>query len=163
MLGGMPPSSLTLAWRANCRATLELFESIPPEGLEVRYSPRTRTVAAQFIHIHYVRVKNLEERGPPGGGHVAALDPKADPSTREIVHALRRSGRAMEAVFEDCAASGRVRRWSGPPETYLGYHCAHEAHHRGLVLVSLRLAGVRLPQGVRYGLWSLWRKDPWAG
>ena len=155
----MAESDLTRAWRTNARITLELLEAIPEEGLEARYSPRTRTVAAQFAHLHYVRVRNLDERGPrESKGKVAAFENRAQPTHRQLVRALQASGRAMTGLFESFAREGKVKSWGEPPESYLGYHCAHEAHHRGLVIVSLRLSGIKLANELRYSLWSRWRK-----
>ena len=155
----MPLSNLTRAWRTNCQVTLELLEAIPREGLEASYSPRTRTVAAQFAHIHYVRVKNLDERGPKEGkGKIAAFERNAQPTKPQLVKALKASGKAMEKLFEAFAKEGKVKSFAEAPESYLGYHCAHEAHHRGLVLVSLRMAGVKLPDELKYSLWYRWRK-----
>ena len=39
-----------------------LLGQLPKESLEDRYAPRTRTVAAQFAHMHNVRLR-MERQG----------------------------------------------------------------------------------------------------
>lgn len=56
-------SDLIRAWRKSCQVTQMLLDAIPAAHLGDQYSKRTRTVAAQFAHIHYVRVRNLDFRG----------------------------------------------------------------------------------------------------
>ena len=150
----MSHGELTEAWRVNAGLTLSLLSSIPPAALADRYSPKTRTVASQFAHIHNVRVSQLENRGGDVEG-LASYARGAEPKKRELTAALKASGAAITKLLESIEAEGKVKSWSGrPPATYLGYLVSHESHHRGLVLVSLRAGGHKLPTDVTYGLWG---------
>ena len=52
--------------------------AIPEEAFDDRYASRTRTVVSQFMHVHYVRVKNLQNRGKEFLGDLARqLQPPA--------------------------------------------------------------------------------------
>ncbi len=64
-------------------------------------------------------------------------------------------------LLDHVQAEGRVKSWHGPPESFYGYLVAHEAHHRGLVMVSLRASGTKLGKELTYGLWQAWnmRRD----
>jgi len=70
------------------------------------------------------------------------------------------------AAFETPAAeflqlfegSMTVPNWKGPPATFLAYLAAHEAHHRGLAIVAIRVSGHKLPEAVIYGQWDGGRK-----
>ncbi len=152
------PSDLAVAWRLNHESNTLLFKAIPAAGLACRYSPRTRTVAAQFAHVHNVRVYHLEKRAGDLAAGLAAFARGAEPSRRELSVALGASYKAMAKFLDQVAEAGRVKSWNGPPATFLGYLCAHEAHHRGLILVSLRIGGVKLPKEVAYNLWYWSRK-----
>ena len=120
--------------------------------------PRTRTVAAQFKHVNWVRVRNLQERGKEFLGDNEQFEKDAEPSKAELIDALERSGAALAELLEAITERGKVKSWAGPPESYLGYLIAHEAHHRALAIVALRFGGHKLPQTVTYGLWGSWRK-----
>jgi uncharacterized damage-inducible protein DinB len=65
----------------------------------------------------------------------------------------------VASLLAECEGKGRVASWKGPVETFLAYLVAHEAHHRGLVLASLRIAGLKAPPEVVYGLWEAWGRE----
>ncbi|MFQ5654060.1 MAG: DinB family protein [Planctomycetota bacterium] len=150
-------STLAATWRTSNEVTLALLAAIPREALADRYSERTRTVAAQFAHIHYLRVRNLKQRGPAFLGELHDFPRGAQPGKGELQSALEASGSAIAELLKHCEATGSVKSWGGnPPATYLSYLVAHEAHHRALAIVSLRLSGHKLPQSALIGLWSSW-------
>ncbi|MEM1449481.1 MAG: DinB family protein [Planctomycetota bacterium] len=153
--------SLALVWRTSADLTLRTLRELSADQLTSRYSPRTRTAVSQFAHIHYVRVKNLESRGGPDMvGDLVPFERGAEPSKRDLERALVGSGRAMERLVAAVEEAGKVKSWGGrPPETWVAYHVAHEAHHRALALVSLRLSGHKVPEPLKYGLWDAWRKS----
>jgi len=152
-------SDLASAWRAAHQVTLDFFAAIPAAALADRYSPRTRTVAAQFIHIHYVRVKNLEKRGKEFLDDLAPFTKDDEPTKAELLAALKTSGAALGRLFDQIDGAGEVKSWSGaPPSSFLAYHVAHEAHHRALASVALRSGGHRLSSDASYGIWYTWRK-----
>ncbi len=70
---------------------------------------------------------------------------------------MKASEKAIARFLEECEASGKVKKWTGSPPTFLGYLIAHEAHHRGLAMVAMRLSSHKLPQRVVYGQWQ-WGK-----
>ncbi|TDJ79697.1 MAG: hypothetical protein E2O39_00440 [Planctomycetota bacterium] len=152
-------SDLIRTWRKSGQITLMLLDAIPAAQLGDRYSKRTRTVAAQFAHIHYVRVRNLDLRGGPDLlGDLTAFEKGAQPGKGELRKALKASGRAMEKLLETAESAGKVRGWKGTLASYVAYHTAHEAHHRALAIVCMRLSGYKLPQESVYGIWDAWRK-----
>ncbi|MFQ5638504.1 MAG: hypothetical protein ACE5IR_10970 [bacterium] len=67
-------SQLVEAWRMNNEANLYLLDNIASEYLEDSYSARTRTVAAQFAHIHNVRLRWLNHAAPNLVGDVKEAD-----------------------------------------------------------------------------------------
>ncbi|NUN53694.1 MAG: DinB family protein, partial [Planctomycetaceae bacterium] len=127
-------------------------------ALEARYAPRTRSVAAQFAHMHSVRTYHLEAFGKRPIGSLASFPRGAEPARKEIRAALAASAEALAGALAEAAAKGKVPSWKGTPASWLAYFCAHEAHHRGLALAALRVAGVKVPKEVVYGLWEGWGK-----
>jgi len=159
-MSGDASGPLTGAWRTNAAITRELLDAIPAAHLADRYSERTRTVGAQFAHLHYVRVKNLKERGGAGFvGELDAFERGAEPGKRELRRALDASGEAMARLVASFEEAGAVRAWGGNTfASYVSYLIAHEAHHRALAIVSLRLSGHKLPPELTNGLWYSWRR-----
>lgn len=151
---------LTATWKIADQITQRFLRGIPAKALDAQYAPRTRTVAAQFAHIHYLRVKNLETRGGPEFvGSLECFPRGAQPKKTELEKALKASGLAMGRLVEKFETEGKVKSFSrSTPTAYLAYHVAHEAHHRALAIVALRVAGHKLPAEVKYDLWYAWRK-----
>lgn len=154
-------------WRTSNRVTVFLVEHLPPElwGSAVPGAPR-RTVRMIAGHLHNARrmwIKTLgQELGVPVPGSVdrRRVGPKA------LVPALERSSRGILRLL----ALGYDRGGSLPMvSTYiwrnlpldvghvLAYFVAHEAHHRGQIVLVARQLGYRLPPAVTTGLWQ-WTK-----
>ena len=148
-------SDLLDAWRMSNEVNLYLLGKIPPGALGDAYGSRTRSVAAQFAHIHAVRLRWLEHASPTHARGLAKL-PK-EPTKAQLKAGLQKSAKAIERFLEDSEASGKVKSWKGGPTTFLGYLVAHEAHHRALAMVAMRVAGRKLGDEVVYGLWD-WGK-----
>lgn len=151
-------AQLAAAWRVCHGITLAFLDEIPEAALTARYSPKTRTVASQFAHIHYVRVRNLETRGKPFLGDLESFPRGAEPAKRELAKALKGSGAALTKLLDECEEKGAVKSWSGPPSTYLGYLVAHETYHRALAVVAMRLSGHKLTPSLTQELWYDWRR-----
>jgi uncharacterized damage-inducible protein DinB len=156
-------SHLVEAWRMSNEANLFLLENIPDEYLTDSYSPRTRTVAAQFAHIHNVRLRWLNHAAPKLTGEVKSFPKGVQPAKAELIAALQASEEIIAAYLEQCESAGEVKYWNGPPATFLSYLVAHEAHHRGLAMVAMRISGHKLPQKVVYGLWDWGKKRSLRG
>lgn len=150
-------SQLVEAWLMSNEANVYLLGNIPSAYLSDRYSARTRTVAAQFAHMHNVRVRWIEQLAPKNIGSIKGFPKGAEPSKTELQRALRASEKVVATFLRDADAAGKVKSWKGSPATFLAYLVAHEAHHRGLAIVAMRIAGHKIPQEVIYGQWD-WGK-----
>lgn len=149
---------LVEAWRINHEVNRTFLDGLPDEALLDRYSAKTRTIAAQFAHLHGVRVMHLEKRSRPHAAGLSSFPRGASPTRDELTAALDASTAAIAAMLGECEEAGRVKSWPGAPASFLGYLCAHEAHHRALAVVALRIAGRKIPDAVKYGLWGAWSR-----
>lgn len=146
------------AWQMSNRANLYLLDHIPEAHFDDRYSPRTRTVRKQFAHIHNVRLKWLSHAAPKLVGDLTSFGRKEEPGKDALRAALVASEAPVAAFLEASEAAGKVRNWNSSPASFLSYLVAHEAHHRGLVMVCLRACDHKLPQEVVYGVWDWGKK-----
>jgi len=108
--------------------------------------------------MHNVRLRWLKHSAPTLTGNATAFPRGADPTKKQLKDALRASEKLVALFLEECDATGAVKRWAGSPATFLSYLVAHEAHHRGLVMVALRMSGRKLSQETVYGQWQ-WGKQ----
>jgi len=155
--------SLIAAWRTNCRATVLLVEHLPAEiwDAPVPGVPR-RTVRTIAAHLHNARSRWLKTLGREHGIPVPPLVDLRRVSRRSLLSALRRSAGAMEQLLESGMASGEVPPtkayvWRNLPLDVghvLAYFVAHEAHHRGQIVMVARQLGHRLPPEIVNGIWQ---------
>ena len=148
------------AWHINQRANQLLLDAIDDESLTATLSKRGgRSVARQFAHLHDNRVFQLEKRAPAHAEGLARFAakgaPKTDPDRRALVRALERSSKRVEAWFRAAhAGKPRTRLQKRGLVPTLGYLIAHEAHHRGNVMLTLKECGRPVDKAVRDGIWN---------
>ncbi len=155
---------LLAAWNTNSRVTAFLVERIPaPLWRATIPGIPTRSIRSVAAHLHNARcswVKTL------GREHGIALPRRVDQRTvtpRQLLAALERSSRGIAALLEQGKSCGgqvppsKTYVWRNLPldvEHVLTYFVAHEAHHRGQIVMAARQLGYRLPNSVTAGLWQ---------
>jgi uncharacterized damage-inducible protein DinB len=158
-------ATLLTAWRTNSRVTAYLIEHVPAALWDVPLpgAPR-RTVRMIAGHVHNARCMWLKTLGQEYGIAVPALVDRRKVTRRELLSALKRSSRGIEALLAlGIAAGGQVPPskayvWRNLPldvPHVLTYFVAHEGHHRGQIVMLARQLGHRLPSSISDGLW-LW-------
>jgi uncharacterized damage-inducible protein DinB len=146
--------------------TIEFLLALPPAvwPLEIPGVPR-RTVRDIMAHLHNARCRWIKTLGREHG--IAAPPPvdRRRVTQRQLAAALKRSSAGMEALLELAEASGGNvppskgyvwRNLSLDVDHVLTYFVAHEAHHRGQIVMAARQGGLRLPPAVIGRLWW-WR------
>ena len=153
--------ALIAAWRTNNRVTTYLIENLPAElwsqnvpGMQRR---TVRTIAA---HIHNARcmwIKSL------GARHGVAVPERVDirrARQSEVTRALARSSKGIIALIRLGAEHGGSvppAYWQNFPTDlvhFLNYFVAHEAHHRGQLILIARQLGHRVPKQIVDGVWQ---------
>lgn len=166
---GVPDLRATVlaAWRTNDRVTTSLIHQLPLKlwRSSVPGEPH-RTVCSIAAHFHNSRRGWIRTLGAPHGVPVPDRVDQHRVTRRELVAALRTSGRGIASLLELGFAAGgavpatRVYVWRNLPLDVghvLAYFVAHEGHHRGQIIMIARQLGQRLPRSTTDGLW--W----WAG
>ena len=159
-----PGGAIIAAWRTNNRATTYLVEQLPSAVWSRQVPGISRlTVGMIAAHIHNSRCSWIRSLGARHGVKVPRLVDAHRVRPKELVRALSRSSTGMIALIDlGVARGGRVPRatWQNFPtdlEHFLTYFAAHEAHHRGQLILVARQLGHRLPRAVAGGVWQ-WTK-----
>jgi uncharacterized damage-inducible protein DinB len=161
-------ASILSAWQTSNRITIGLVEQLPNElwSAAIPGVPQ-RTVRIIAAHLHNSRCSWIKTLGLEHGVTVPARVDRRMVSRRQLVAALKRSGLGMEALLELGFAGGGVlppskryvwRNLSLDVGHVLTYFVAHEAHHRGQIIMVARQLDQRLPATVTGGLWW-WRSS----
>jgi len=165
--GELQPS-LVGAWRTNNRVTIDFIQQLPPPlwDLAVPAVP-SRTIRAIAAHVHNARCSWVKTLGREHGITAPGRVDHHRVTARQLAAALRLSGTGIEALLTlGLAAGGRVppskgyvwRNLSLDVGHVLTYFVAHEAHHRGQIIMMARQSGHRLPRTTTDGLWQ-WKMD----
>jgi uncharacterized damage-inducible protein DinB len=156
--------SILDTWRTTNRVTVFFVERLPT-GLWTSAVPGAPRRSIRMIagHIHNARCMWLKTLGREQGIAVPRSVDRHRVGRKELARALNRSGRGILRLL----ALGCERGGSIPiPSTYiwrnlpldvghvLAYFVAHEAHHRGQIVLAARELGYRLPLDVTSGIWQ---------
>jgi uncharacterized damage-inducible protein DinB len=152
------------AWRTTNRVTVFFVERLPP-GLwasPVPGAPR-RTIRMIAGHLHNARCMWLKTLGRENGIAVPRSVDRHRVGQKELARALDRSSRGILRLLTlGLDRGGKVPApasyvWRNLPLDVghvLAYFVAHEAHHRGQIVLAARELGYRLPANVTNGVWQ---------
>jgi uncharacterized damage-inducible protein DinB len=144
------------AWNTNNRINLFLIDKISAAGMKSTLSKRGgRDVAGQFAHMHNTRVWHLEKRAKDLSVGLVKFETKTSPSKVALKKALKASCDAVGKLITDLHDGKPKRRGfkKGLPAT-LAYFVAHESHHRGSILLTLKECGHKLDSPSAYAIWD---------
>lgn len=146
-------------WFINHRTNLKLIGQLNQEALGMTTSKRGGgTVGHQLAHLYNVRYWKMEKINKSlirDLSTIQAEDPKTIAMLKEC-HTVSANliGEVLKAGIENGGVVKSSKRGVVP---LLGYFIHHEAHHRGNILLTLKLCGFKLNNDLKYGIWE-WNK-----
>ncbi len=156
-----PHTGLIDAWRTNNLITTYLVARMPVEIWAVRVPGEPqRTIRSIAAHLHNARCRWVKALGSAHGIAPPAMVDLRRVTPPQLVRALERSSDAIIQLMElGLERGGKVppSAWQNFPTDlphFLAYFVAHEAHHRGQLIMLARQTGHRLPRDVSDGVWQ---------
>lgn len=154
------------AWKTTNRTTVYLLENIPAElwRAQIPGAPR-RTIGMLACHLHNSRCNWIKQIGKGQALKTPLRVDQHRAGCEEVIHALHESSKAMlkllSATFDNNDKLPTTPAWLNFPNDaahFLAYFVAHEAHHRGQIILSARQLNHRLPAEVTNGVWQWTRR-----
>jgi uncharacterized damage-inducible protein DinB len=146
-------ADLTDTWRINENIHQYLIDNLTDEAWTAKPpGGKGRNIAAIFAHIHNVRLMWVK-----AAAKGSALPEKAEArelSREDAKRALRESAAAVAKILSQGFSTGKVSGFPPSAAAFLGYMLAHDAHHRGQVMMLARQAGHPVTPQVGFGLWE---------
>ena len=159
---------------ANDRMNQLLIEHLDPAAWTAKPPGKARTIAAIFTHMHNVRTKWIRLTAPHLGIPAQLNRARCTPQQARtgLAESAARCGEMLaEALGGSMGKVKMFRRDALAPAWPVGmemvfYMLAHEAHHRGQVILLAGQLGFPLPYKASDGIWNwerLWTECGWPG
>jgi uncharacterized damage-inducible protein DinB len=150
---------LVETWEINNRVNLMLLDGLSQEALETSLSSRGgRTVGQQLAHVLTVRRSKLEKANKALVAGLPEVTRDDGHDKAALVSGFEKTGEAIsELIRESAEKDGAVKGFRRGIVALVGYFIAHDAHHRGHLLLTLKQAKVKIPSNLKMEIWA-WNK-----
>ena len=143
-------------WKINNRVNLFLLDKIDDEALYSTFrSNGAGKPIQQFSHINNVRIWKLRELAED----LAYKFPETDENSkldRVFVRQMliETESAVTELLRRGFENEGKIEGFRRGAVVLQCYFIAHESHHRGNIMLTLKESGYKIPKSVEYGIWN---------
>jgi uncharacterized damage-inducible protein DinB len=141
-------------WLISSQMNELLLYGIKEESFTDRSLNKGRSVGEQFAHIQNVRLMWLKVATPEIYDATQKIEKDLIITKQLLLQRLDESNKAIVKLLEIGFAAGRIKGFKPHPEAFVGYLIAHEAHHRGQIILNLKENGHIPDKKILYGLWE---------
>lgn len=146
------------AWRTNNKIDLLFIELIDEHGGNKFLAARSRNVYQQLAHLHNVRMQWLDIVAKDISKKYKTISKDAIINEEILFEAFQGSGKGIEEFIDKSwEKEGKVTSYKKGLIPFISYLIAHESHHRGNILLTLKQSGVKIPDELKWGIWD-WNK-----
>ncbi len=152
------PDSILPTWKTGNRITCYFIGLLPDELWEEKVPGYSRkTIQMIGGHLHNTRRMWIKKTGKKFSVEVPESVDRYSVSQNELIEALDISSHRVLHILEQALST--EESISGFPDAthFMTYLVAHEAHHRGQILMAARQLDYELPNELTYGIWH-WNK-----
>ncbi|MDR8392038.1 hypothetical protein NC796_12850 [Aliifodinibius sp. S!AR15-10] len=151
--------TILAAWKTSNRVSIFMLENLPQEVWSEKVPGYQRkTVQMVGGHMHNTRCMWIKEATKKFDLHVPEYVDRYSVTTTELIEALHISSAEIMQLIKKGIETGSTVPGFYLDAVHLQYYLvAHEAHHRGQIVMVTRQLGYELPEKVTYGLWH-WSK-----
>jgi len=151
----MDDNQLLETWQIHDRINIYLLDAVDSGSLSSHSASKGRSVGEQFAHVHNVRLMWLKSAAPDLLKGLVKIDNEQANDKQVLRKSLGDSGKAVGTLLgQSLAAGGKVKGFKPHAAAFLGYLIAHESHHRGQIVLTLKQAGKPIDKKIAYGVWE---------
>lgn len=146
--------ALLETWEISHRMNEFLLTGIKEEYFTDTPVSKGRPVGAQFAHMHNVRLMWIKVAAPDLLPGLEKIEKEERITKKILLDAFEKSTPAITQLLKTGLETGRIKGFKPHPEAFLGYLVAHEAHHRGQIILALKENGHLPDKKILYGMWE---------
>jgi uncharacterized damage-inducible protein DinB len=147
---------LVQAWRTHNRHCHLLIDHISDTAMDISLSKKGgRTVYMQLLHTLQVRMTWLEVAAKDIFRQYNIPAKEASFQRKQLIQAFTDTETAIETFIEQSWENGgKVKGFTSGLIPFISYVIAHEAHHRGNMLLTLKQSGIKVEDKLKWELWK---------
>lgn len=146
--------ALIETWEISHRMNEYLLTGIKEEHFTDVSASKGRNVGEQFAHINNVRLMWVKVAAPELLSALQKIEKEDRITKKLLLDAFEKSTAAITEMLKKGFETGKIKGFKPHPEAFLGYMIAHEAHHRGQIIISLKENKHMPDKKILYGLWE---------